>query len=221
MKERNIFYELRSRNWGSWLREHRYGLVLLYLPLYLSVFGFLELYPHGEFHLIDFPLDRLIPTIPVFFIPYALWWLLFPGSIAYFYLFGEKRDFLKLCFILFTGYTVCLLTYFIYPNGISIREPLLGRDVFSLAIGLLRSVDISQNVCPSMHVSSTVAIFFTVKDAKDVPKAWKWRVSILSLLIILSTVFIKQHSLVDVFFGILLSYLLYLIWKLEISSKIS
>ncbi len=203
----------QKRRWVSWLQTHSYGLWLLYIPAYLLVFAFLELFPAKEYHIISCPLDRLIPTIPLFFIPYALWWLLFPGALLYFLVFGRKKDFLKLCFILFGGYTVCLLTYFLYPNGIDIRTPLAGSDICSAAIRILRAGDPPQNVCPSMHVSSTVAICLTVLECRDISSRWKRWIAILSVLIILATMFIKQHSVVDVVLGMLLSLLLRFVWR--------
>ena len=197
----------------NWLDGHRYGLWLLYIPAYLVVFGILELFPAKEFHLIQCPIDALIPTIPAFFIPYAFWWGLFPGALLWFLVFGKREDFLKLCFILFAGYTVCLITYVLYPNGIDIRTELLGNDLCSQAIRLLRAGDPPQNVCPSMHVSSTMAILLTVWECRDISKGWKCGVAVISLLIILATMFIKQHSVVDVLLGMLLSLVLWEIWK--------
>ncbi len=193
--------------------NHRYALWLLYIPVYLLVFAFLELFPAKEYHLIRCPLDQMIPTIPLFFIPYAFWWLLFPGALLYFLVWGRREDFLKLCFILFSGYTVCLIVYFVYPNGIDIRMPLTGSDLCSAAIRLLRAGDPPQNVCPSMHVSSTMAILLTVLECRGLPAWSKWGTAVVSVLIILATMFIKQHSIVDVVLGIFLSFVLWLVWK--------
>lgn len=220
MRGRGLFRERRSPDWRSLLRARRYGAVLLYIPAYLLCFGLLERFPQAEFHLIRCPLDRLIPTIPAFFLPYAFWWFFFPASIFYFYFFEKKKDFLKLCFLIFTGYTVCLLCYVLYPNGIDIREPLPGRDLCSRAILLLRRIDTPQHVCPSMHVSSTAAICFSVRDLRHVPARQREAVYLSGILIVLSTLFIKQHSIVDVVWGVLLSLLLDLLWEGFLEKKI-
>ncbi len=205
--------------WRSWLAKHRYGLWLLYMPLYLLVFAFLELFPAKVYHMIYCPLDQLIPTIPLFFIPYAFWWLLFPGALLYFLVWGRREDFLKLCFILFGGYTFCLIVYFVYPNGIDIRTPLTGSDLCSAAIRILRAGDPPQNVCPSMHVSSTMAILLTVLECHDVSRWWKRGIAVISVLILLATMFIKQHSVVDVVLGILLSLGLWCVWKMHAKNR--
>ncbi len=205
----------RENTWRGWLKNHRYALWLLYIPAYLLVFAFLEFFPAEEYHLISCPLDQLIPTIPLFFIPYAFWWGLFPGALLYFLLRGTREDFLKLCFVLFGGYTVCLIVYFVYPNGIDIRMPLTGSDLCSTAIRILRAGDPPQNVCPSMHVSSTTAILLTVLECRGMTRPWKWSVLVISVLIILATMFIKQHSVVDVVLGIALSLVLWMMWKMH------
>lgn len=220
MRERQSFQRRRSPDWRRLLRERRYGAVLLYIPAYLLCFGLLERFPQAEYHLIRCPLDRLIPTIPAFFLPYAFWWFLFPASIFYFYFFEKKEDFWKLCFLIFAGYIVCLLSYIIYPNGLDIREPLPGRDLCSRAILLLRRIDTPQHVCPSMHVSSTAAICLSVRDLRHIPAGWRAAVYLSGVLIVLSTLFIKQHSIVDVVWGLLLSLLLDLLWERFLKRKI-
>lgn len=196
----------------TWYLSHKYCLVLLYIPFYLLYFGLLELSEAKAVFLIHCPLDDIFPTIPVFFLAYAAWWVFFPGSILWF-LFKESREsFLGLCFILFSGYTICLLIYTFFPNGINIREPLAGRDFCSMAILWLRSIDPPRNVCPSMHVSSTVAIDIAVRKLEHINRPAKALVSLTSIMIILSTLFIRQHSIVDVFFGLLLSVSLSFVW---------
>jgi hypothetical protein len=204
----------------EFLKSHRYALVLLYIPCYLLYFGILELFPHENIHIIHCPLDALIPTIPAFFLPYAFWWILFPGALLYFLFFGSKKEFLRLCFILFGGYTVCLIVYTVWPNGIEIRQPLPGHDFFSWCIRLLRLIDPPQNVCPSMHVSSTVAIDITVQGSRKLSRPVKIGERIVAVLIILATVLIKQHSVVDVVLGIVLSLVLDFVWRGFVEARV-
>ena len=68
----------------------------------------------------------------------------------------------------------------------------------------------SADVCPSIHVSSTVAVHLTICHAASVRnkkpiRTLSW---IVTILICLSTMFIKQHSLVDVLCGWILSLIL-------------
>ncbi|MDY6316401.1 MAG: hypothetical protein SPL49_04205 [Oribacterium sp.] len=198
------------------IRDNKYTWWLLYIPAYLIYFAVLEniTVPDEAVRIIETPLDRMIPTIPWFFIFYAIWWVLFPGAILYFLIKGTKEDFLKLCFILFGGYTVCLFVYTVAPNGLNLREPLTGHDIFSVFIGWMRAIDPPRNVCPSMHVSSTVAIDVTVRGASYIRIRSKNIVTIISILICLSTLFIRQHSIIDVLCGWGMSLVLLFVWNL-------
>ena len=201
---------------AGYLSTHRYALWLLYLPLYLLYFGMLQLreVPEEAVHIIETPLDRMIPTIPAFFVPYAIWWLLFPGALVFFLFYGTRKDFLKLCFILFGGYTICMVVYTIWPNGLNLRVPLAGSDLFTLGVQWLRSIDPPRNVCPSMHVSSTIAIDIVVRQCRYIRRSAKNIEMVIAVLISVATIFIRQHSIIDVVLGFAMSWALYFIWKL-------
>lgn len=207
----------------GYISTHRYALWLLYLPAYLLYFGMLQLraVPAEALHIIETPLDRMIPTIPAFFVPYAIWWLLFPGALVFFLFYGTRRDFLKLCFILFGGYTICMVVYTVWPNGLALREPLTGHDIFTLGVQWLRSIDPPRNVCPSMHVSSTIAIDIVVRQCSYLRPRTKNLETIIAVLICIATLFIRQHSIIDVVLGFAMSWALYFIWKRAVEPKIS
>ncbi|SFG06587.1 PAP2 superfamily protein [Oribacterium sp. WCC10] len=166
-----------------------------------------------DVRIIELPLDRMIPTVPAFFVPYGFWWILFPGALLYFLFWGTKKDFLKLCFILFGGYTICMVVYTLWPNGLDLRQDITTTDFFSKCVLWLRSIDPPRNVCPSMHVSSTVAIDIVVRECKYIKLKYKNMETVIAVLICISTLLIKQHSVVDVFLGWAMSVLLWLIWK--------
>ena len=199
----------------DFIKENKYSLWLLYLPFYLAYFAMLQLrnVPEESVRIIEMPLDRMIPTVPAFFVPYGFWWLLFPGALFFFLFFGTKRDFLKLCFILFGGYTICMVVYTFWPNGLELRETLEGTDIFSMGVLWLRSIDPPRNVCPSMHVSSTVAIDIVVRQCTYIKTGYKNMETVIAVLICVSTVFIKQHSMVDVALGFLMSIMLWRAWE--------
>lgn len=207
----------------GYIGTHRYALWLLYLPAYLLYFGMLQLrtVPAEAVHIIETPLDRMIPTIPAFFVPYAIWWLLFPGALAFFLFYGTRRDFLKLCFILFGGYTICMVVYTVWPNGLALRKPLTGSDLFTLGVQWLRSIDPPRNVCPSMHVSSTIAIDIVVRQCSYLRPRTKNLETIIAALICVATLFIRQHSIIDVILGFAMSWALYVVWKWAVEPKIS
>ncbi len=76
---------------------------------------------------------------------------------------------------------------------------------------MIYSADTNTNVCPSMHVIGSFAAMFGVFDCKKLRKTVAAPIVavLLTLLVSASTVLVKQHSIVDVFWGIVASAVLY------------
>lgn len=182
-------------------------LLLLYFPLYLAAFRYLENITPEHLHIISSPLDQYIPFLPVFIIPYLFWfvYIALPGM---YFLFCEREVFCRLMYFGMIGMTVFLLISYVYPNGLAIRpEHLAGDSVFIKLTRYVYSVDTSTNVLPSIHVFNSIGIYLAVKDSDNLRKKKGIRYASLTItvLIILSTMFVKQHSVVDVIAGLLLS----------------
>lgn len=182
-------------------------LLLLYFPLYLAAFRYLENITPEHLHIISSPLDQYIPFLPVFIIPYLFWfvYIALPGM---YFLFCEREEFCRLMYFGMIGMTVFLLISYVYPNGLAIRpEHLIGESVFIKLTRYVYSVDTSTNVLPSIHVFNSIGIYLAVKDSDNLRKKKGIRYASLTItvLIILSTMFVKQHSVVDVIAGLLLS----------------
>lgn len=160
-------------------------------------------------YIIHCSLDDKIPFCEWFLIPYASWFILLIGSPLYF-LKTDKRDFLKLTFMMFNGMTICLLIYALFPNGLNLRPEIVGDNFLCRIAKLLYSVDTPTNVCPSIHVASTVASDIAVQRSKRLKKRYGLRIfsSCWAVMICVSTVFVKQHSVIDVICGVILSVLL-------------
>ena len=182
-------------------------LLLLYFPFYLAAFRYLENITPEHLHIISSPLDQYIPFLPVFIIPYLFWfvYIALPGM---YFLFCERDVFCRLMYFGMIGMTVFLLISYVYPNGLAIRpEHLAGDSVFIKLTRYVYSVDTSTNVLPSIHVFNSIGIYLAVKDSDNLRKKKGIRYASLTItvLIILSTMFVKQHSVVDVIAGLLLS----------------
>lgn len=196
------------------LKKYNHAIAILYLPFYLFCFFGLERRTSVEYTIVESDLDQYIPFCEWFVIPYFLWFGYVAVTIAYFF-FTNKRDFTRLCLFLFVGMTVCLLIYYIWPNGQNLRPDLstLGREnIFTRMLAGLYTTDTSTNVCPSIHVLNSVGCCVAIFKSNALQnKKWiRGSALILTIAICLSTVFLKQHSLVDVFWGLVLSVVMYL-----------
>ncbi len=188
----------------------RYPLLIAaaYFCFYFPIFTLLEHYRRPQFY-IHCWIDDVLPFCEYFVIPYVLWFLFVPGMLLFF-LKHSRRDYLKCCKIIFGGMTICLFLYWIMPNGLMLRGKVEADNIFARAVMFLRSMDTSTNVCPSIHVSSTVGICL-VLFRSDVLKSYRaLRVFcfVLGTLICLSTMFLDQHSVIDVLCGMVLSTVL-------------
>ena len=193
------------------LNQYKHVLLLLYFPFYLAAFRYLENIRPDRLHIISSPLDQYIPFIPVFILPYLFWFLYIAGPGLYF-LFCEKEVFCRLMYFGMIGMTVFLVVSWVYPNGLAIRPDSFADDnVFTQLTRFVYSVDTATNVLPSIHVFNSVGIYLAVKDSERLSqkKGIRYASLIMTTLIILSTMFVKQHSVVDVVAGLTLSYVSY------------
>lgn len=196
----------------KYISTHRYCLLLLYLPVYLISFFIIDRLP-AEHYIIRCPLDDYIPFNQYMIIPYGIWYVWFPGWLIFFML-RSPEEFKRLAVVMFSGMTVSLIIYVVWPNGIDLREPIIGTDVCSKALSWIREVDTPYGVCPSIHISTVAAIAFVIQYSKlpvftDTAKAY---CMVIALMICYATMATKQHSIVDVLAGVLLSAILYYIY---------
>lgn len=185
--------------------------LLTYWIFYIIYFIWLETYRMPKY-IIYSPIDDFIPFQAVFIIPYIAWFPLLAVSLGYF-LFYSKQSFQDLCFLMFTGMTVAFFIYTIFPNGLNLRVDDIGTGFCASIVRYLQEIDSPTNVCPSIHVSSTLAITaVTLRYHKfTYSKFTKIGVSILAIFIVLSTMFLKQHSIIDVISGIVVTGILYIV----------
>ena len=125
--------------------------------------------------------------------------------------FHDKSAFFKYIAVIYTGMTLFLIISTIYPNGHLLRPTEFSRNnIFIRLVCFIYWADTSTNILPSIHVFNSIAAHVAVMNAPELKnKKWTVRGSlILCVSIILSTMFIKQHSCIDVMLGILLGILM-------------
>lgn len=194
---------------GRWFLDHPLMISITYFLFYFPVFELLEAF-REPMYFIHCALDDVIPFSEWFAIPYFLWFAFVPGMVLLF-LKKSREDYLRCCKVIYGGMTICLLIYFLFPTGLMLREKVAGSNILCQLVNHLRSVDTPTNVCPSIHVSSTIGILLVLmkSEAFRGKRLFKAAMLILGALICVSTVMLDQHSCVDVVCGMLLSTALY------------
>lgn len=191
------------------LEKYPHGWALAYFPVYLLWFIYLERRT-TPYHVIHFPLDDYIPFCELFIIPYLLWFAYV--AVTYGWLFLKDRlNFRKFAVFLYTGMTIFLIVSTLYPNGHLLRPLEFERhNIFVRLVCFIYWADTSTNILPSIHVFNSIACHMAVLNTPELrQKKWIVRGShILCVSIVLSTMFLKQHSCLDVLLGITLALIM-------------
>jgi membrane-associated phospholipid phosphatase len=185
--------------------------MFLYAGFYIPMYFWLEHREFATYHVIDTKLDHLIPFSEYFIIPYLLWFgYMAVGFIIMF--FTDKKEFIKMGFVLGFGMTTAIIINYFYPTMVILRPTVMPRDNFftDLVIGLYKT-DTSTNVFPSIHVFNAIAVFIGLyhNDKMRKHKAFMIGTFTLMILIILSTMFCKQHSVLDILGSVCLIAFIY------------
>ena len=188
---------------------YRHVLLLLHWPVFGLLFFCLELFrPAADCYSVRCALDKWIPFCEWFLIPYLAWFLFLPGMLGYLF-FRDTRAFSNMMkFIIFT-YGVTMVIYLLFPTRQDLRPAVFPRDnSLTRFMAAFYAFDTNTNVCPSIHVLGSMAAGFGALDAgtirsKGAKAGWMG----LALLISVSVVFVKQHSVIDLGAGLALSAL--------------
>lgn len=194
--------------------NYRHGIpLIIYGIIYLSWFAYLEKTVTKQYTVIHMAVDDRIPFLEVFIIPYLLWFA-YVAAVVLFFFFKDKTDYYKTCLFLFTGMTIFLIISTIWPNGHHLRPYIMPRDnIFTHLVSALYKTDTPTNLWPSIHVYNSIGAHFAIIKSKHFQnrKGIKAASFVLSTSIILSTMFIKQHSLFDVLTAFVLSAIMYIV----------
>ena len=190
----------------SKIKKYRHGFIIaIYFVAYLILFGYLEHRPVRAYHVVHTVFDDMIPFCEIFIIPYLLWFPYVIMTVVYFLFRNKnKKEYFQLIFNLMMGMTVFLVVSYIYPNIQQLRPAVFPRNnIFTQLVAGIYKTDTPTNILPSIHVFNSLAVYFAIRHCQAL-KNKKWiqiGSLILSTLIVLSTMFIKQHSVIDVCLG--------------------
>lgn len=192
--------------------KYRHAIpLILYGIIYLSWFAWLEQKVTKHYSVIHMTLDDYIPFCEIFIIPYFLWFA-YVAAVVLFFFFKNKTDYYKTCAFLFTGMTIFLMISTLWPNGHHLRPTIMPRDnIFASMVETLYSIDTATNLWPSIHVYNSLGAHFAIANSKEFKNKKGIRISsfILATSIILSTVFLKQHSIFDVLTAFIMAAVMY------------
>jgi len=188
---------------GKKQRPGRDALMMIFLPVYVIMFVLAEKLITADYWVSWCILDDYIPFIKEFVFVYVLWYPLMIG-MALWLLWKDRPAFRRYGWTTIIGLTACVTIFFILPSGQELRPALSGSDLASTLLRGIYAADTNTNVLPSMHVVGTLAAMAAAWDAPSVSHPVRWSILALGVLINLSTVLVKQHSVLDIFAGVIL-----------------
>ncbi len=193
--------------------KHKIKLVLpiiIYGIFYIVSFKLLEGIDWEHYITPYVAIDHMIPFVPAFVIPYLAWFLWVP-FILIVLLFEDEREFCRSRNMLMIGMTLFLLFSAFIPTRLFIRpyaDP--NGGIFMFLLSRLYGADTPTNVFPSIHVYNTCATLYSILKSRAELFQRKWFRTfsiIVTVLICLSTMLIKQHSIVDVAGAIIMFFI--------------
>lgn len=150
-------------------------------------------------HVLALPIDAAIPLLPALSVPYLLYlpFLFFTavhGVMA-------TKEWKRVGTSLIIVQLVACVIYYFYQTHVP-RPAVIGTDVFSDLVRFIYASDQPYNTFPSLHVAhSTVSLYWW---RRLYPK-WFPAAFVLTALIYVATVSLKQHYVVDLPSGALLA----------------
>ncbi|AET68451.1 PAP2 superfamily protein [Desulfosporosinus orientis DSM 765] len=177
------------------------GIWMLLIPLINLLYAPLN-HVKGNVYSLITVLDQHIPFIKYFIVPYLAWYLLMFVILSWFMKRDHKLYISSLASIC-VGLLLSFLVYAFFQTKVP-RPVIMGQDLFSNLTRFLYGIDNPYNAFPSIHVMTAYIIFVASSKAKGCGRKMVLASQTLSVLVILSTVFLKQHTLMDVAGGIFL-----------------
>ena len=196
---------------GKLLKKYSHAWVFLYVLIYMPWFTWLEKRTGVQYTMVHSPLDSYIPFIEYFVIPYLLWFVFIATTGLYFF-FTEKQSFYRMAAFTITGMTLFLIICTFFPNGQELRPHTFEHDnIFVSLVQVIYATDTPTNVLPSLHVFNSLGASVAIAHSPRLRKhpLVRYGAYCLAALIILSTVFLKQHSVTDVFAAFAMALLIY------------
>ncbi len=189
------------------------------------------LYPEGEGFRLDFvfgPLDNLIPFVPEMAVFYV--YMFFPMVVLtmfYFAFFDYDKGYALGWSLVIVG-AISIIIYIFFPvSTYWWRQDLLANRIqgnfWANTMYGYYETDTSFNCLPSLHAAvSTIIAFTWYQYYKLKPNLKRKVIALCSIIIaigvILSTLFVKQHYVIDEIVGFLLAYaigklIFFYLWK--------
>jgi hypothetical protein len=192
-----------------WRMRHHLVLKVLGVSAYMVVFFtlYFHLLRHPSRAVLVMPLtalDHAIPFQPMAFVAYASLWVYVGFPVG---LMLSLREMLRYGVWMGSLCGVGLACFYLWPTAVPPYD-FSGVDLRGSGMSLLQGVDAAGNACPSLHVATatfTAAWIHRLLQLTGARPAWFVINAAWAVLIVYSTLAIKQHVAIDALAGAVLA----------------
>ncbi len=193
----------------------RYAIIPLLVVLFANFAAYYggNLIASGFHHYsVATPLDEKLPFIEFFVVFYVLAYV--QWVVGYILIARESREMLyKFVVADVLAKVFCLIIFIAFPTAIEHQgEP--GNNPFGFITKIVYYFDSPTNLFPSIHCLESWVCFRAALQMKKIPTWYKPFTLFFSIAVFLSTVFLKQHFVVDIPAGILVFEVAFIIVSL-------
>jgi len=162
----------------------------------------------GSPYLIGNEIDELIPFKIGFIIPYCIWYVLI-FAVPYLLYKKDKESFIRYIY----SYGICTIIaniiFICFPTTV-LRPDIEVTGILTFIADIIFKIDTPiLNCFPSLHCAISMLFITYILESKKYNKYTKISIVIISILIMASTMFVKQHVFVDFISGNLLALISY------------
>jgi hypothetical protein len=188
------------------IKKAPYLLILLVFPLLARIY---ELLNNRTYKAVDLStsIDQMIPFLSLFIIPYILWYAYIFCYLIYF-CFKDIKVYLKTVALIVVAELICFLVYFFFQTTVP-RPTIIGNNFLNTLVEWIYTKDRPYNCFPSIHVLTTFAVMLASLHIKNKHLVNNLCIHVSGTLIIMSTLFIKQHVVFDIIVSMFLVTFLY------------
>lgn len=186
---------MRTKAMKAWMSYLLACSGLLLIPLVGLIYIHLN-QDTGTAYSLMTDLDRQIPFIKGFVVPYLAWY----GYLAVGFLYIAYRDranYLQTLVEFIIGLLLCYGVYAIYQTTVP-RPDIIGSDWLLQTVRWVYSSDQPFNCFPSTHVLTAYLMLRAYLRSTRIAMTYRIISASMAILIIVSTLFVKQHVLMDI-----------------------
>jgi len=179
-------------------------LLVSLVPIYLVIAGRARA---GGAHTPALALDRLLPLVPTWALVYgALYAFLIVLPV---FVVQQEELIRRTVWAYLTVWTVAYISFLLYPTVAPRPEMVMGRGFAVWGLRFLYEADPPYNCFPSLHVAHS---FVSALASYRVHRTLGFAAISCASLVAMSTLFTKQHYVVDLIVGILLALAAYAVF---------